>query len=103
MTHITALPSRAQLLSVTGNGINLTFSIEGEGKIAIDLANGRKPLVSGAEIVKLVGDKLELKVSGGGTHTVSVNLDQLAAPAVALKEDTGSSLSVQYLKQGRAV
>jgi Ca2+-binding RTX toxin-like protein/peptidoglycan/xylan/chitin deacetylase (PgdA/CDA1 family) len=100
VTHITALPSRAQLLSVTGNGINLTFSIEGEGKIAIDLANGRKPLVSGAEIVKLVGDKLELKVSGSGTHTVSVNLDQLAAPVVALKEDTGPSLSDNISSKG---
>ena len=39
MTHITALPSRAQLLSVTGDGVNLDFSIKGEGKIVIDLVD----------------------------------------------------------------
>ena len=37
VTHITALPSRAQLLSATGNGINLDFSINGDGNIFVDL------------------------------------------------------------------
>jgi Ca2+-binding RTX toxin-like protein/peptidoglycan/xylan/chitin deacetylase (PgdA/CDA1 family) len=101
VTHITALPSRAQLLSITGNGLDLDFSIKGEGKIAIDLANpeGRQLVVTGAEIAKLTGDKLELKVNGNGPHIVSLKL-KLAAPVVALVEDTGTSLADNISSNG---
>jgi Ca2+-binding RTX toxin-like protein len=101
VTHITALPSRAQLLSVTGDGVNLDFSIKGEGQIAIDLTNpeGRRLTVTGAEIAKFVGDKLELKVNGNSTHTISVKL-ALAAPAVALAEDTGTSIADNISSNG---
>ncbi|HYH45634.1 MAG TPA: polysaccharide deacetylase family protein, partial [Thermoanaerobaculia bacterium] len=40
VTHITALPSRAELLSATSpGGGGLDFSVKGEGKLVIDLAN----------------------------------------------------------------
>ena len=37
VTHIAALPMRGDLLSVTGDGLNLSFSMVGEGHVLIDL------------------------------------------------------------------
>jgi Ca2+-binding RTX toxin-like protein/peptidoglycan/xylan/chitin deacetylase (PgdA/CDA1 family) len=76
VTHITALPARAELLSVTGDGTNLAFSAIGEGKLVIDLKNpaGLTLTVAGAEIVSLVGDRLELNLAGLGRHDVDVTL-----------------------------
>jgi Ca2+-binding RTX toxin-like protein len=101
VTHITALPARAQLLSVTGDGVNLNFSIRGEGKIAVDLTDpqGRELNVTGAEIVSRNGDKLELKVSGSGDHDVSVTLKP-AALSVSLATDTGSSVNDRITSSG---
>ena len=41
VTHITALPMRGDLLSVTGDGLNLSFSMVGEGHVLIDLGRGQ--------------------------------------------------------------
>jgi Ca2+-binding RTX toxin-like protein/peptidoglycan/xylan/chitin deacetylase (PgdA/CDA1 family) len=80
VTHITALPARAELLSLSADGTNLSFSAIGEGKLVIDLKNpaGQQVSVTGAEIVSLVGDRLELNLVGLGQHDVSVTLS--AAP-----------------------
>ncbi|WP_201831076.1 Ig-like domain-containing protein [Microvirga zambiensis] len=101
VTHITALPARAQLVSVTGDGVNLDFSIKGEGKIAIDLVDpqGRQLIVTGADIASRNGDKLELKVNGSGSHTVSVKLKPLAL-GVALAYDTGISSTDRVTSNG---
>ena len=101
VTHITALPSRAQLLSVTGDGVNLDFSIKGEGKIVIDLVdpNGRQLTVTGADVASRNGDKLELKVNGSGNHAVSVKLKPVAL-AVALAYDTGISSTDRITSNG---
>ncbi|WP_162820462.1 polysaccharide deacetylase family protein, partial [Microvirga calopogonii] len=90
VTHITSLPSRAQLLSVTGDGTNLNFSLRGEGNIIIDLTDpkGRLVKVAGAEIVSLNVDRLELKVSGDKEHLVSVEL----VPPAGNKAPTAVSL-----------
>jgi Ca2+-binding RTX toxin-like protein len=76
VTHITALPSRSDLISVTGDGTNLKFSVVGEGKVVIDLVDpaGRTPQVTGATVVGLVGDKLELALVGTGAHDITVGL-----------------------------
>src|SRR5262249_23042761 len=39
VTHIAALPMRGDLLSVTGDGLNLSFSMIGDGQVVIDLGN----------------------------------------------------------------
>ena len=36
VTHIASLPMRADLLSVTGDGRNLSFSITGDGQVVLD-------------------------------------------------------------------
>ena len=76
VTHIISLPMRAELLSVTGNGTNLSFSVFGEGRMVVDLVNpaGRQAVVTGASVVSLVGDKLTLDVGAIGQHDVSVTL-----------------------------
>jgi Ca2+-binding RTX toxin-like protein len=79
VTHITALPSRAELLSATSpGGGGLDFSVKGEGKLVIDLANpnGRPVSVTGATVTSLVGDRLELSLTGLGQHDVSVRIQQ---------------------------
>lgn len=37
VTHITKLPSRSQLLSLSGNGTNLQFKLKGDGKVRVKL------------------------------------------------------------------
>jgi len=37
VTHITKLPSRSQLLSLSGDGTNLQFKLKGEGKVRVKL------------------------------------------------------------------
>jgi hypothetical protein len=46
VTHI-ASPMRGDLLSVTGDGLNLSFSMVGEGQVVIDLGNygNKSPVV----------------------------------------------------------
>lgn len=79
VTHIISLPMRGELLSVTGNGTDLNFSVLGEGRMVVDLTalNGRQAVVTGATVVSLVGDKLTLDIGAIGQHDVSVTL---AAP-----------------------
>ena len=92
VTHITALPMRAQLLSVTGDGRDIAFSVFGEGSVAIDLtAPGNKYLlVSGAAIRGLAGEILTLDLGAIGRHDVSVQLLDPVPPAGTV---TGLSLS----------
>lgn len=99
VTHITALPMRGDLLSLTGDGLNLSFSIIGEGQVLIDLGPiGNRSLdVSGATIASLVGDQLTLDVGTLGLHNVAVRL--LAPPpteivsTVSFSDDSGANAS----------
>ena len=73
VTHIASLPMRGDLLSVTGDGRNLSFSMVGDGNVLVDLAGTDTPLVTGATIVSQVGDQLTLGLTGLGQHDVSVS------------------------------
>src|SRR3954469_621247 len=76
VTHIIDLPDRAELLSLTGDGSSLNFSIIGEGHVLVDLTEptGQTVQVTGADSFTLAGDKLDLALSGLGQHNVVVNL-----------------------------
>jgi serralysin len=97
VTHITALPMRGDLLSVTGDGLNLSFSMFGDGDVLIDLGQfGTKTaVVTGATIKSLVGDQLNITLTGLGAHDVT--LQMVAAPpaptnlALAAGSDSGVS------------
>ncbi|KAB2866084.1 MAG: polysaccharide deacetylase family protein, partial [Bauldia sp.] len=107
ITHITALPARAELLSLTGDGTNLSFSAIGEGKLVIDLVNpaGLSLSVTGAEIVSLAGDRLELNLVGTGQHDVAVTLS--AAPVnhapVITSNGGGDTATISMAENGTAV
>ncbi len=52
VTHITSLPMRANLLSLSGDGSNLSFSFEGEGVVNISLAKASYYYnISGADAI----------------------------------------------------
>jgi serralysin len=96
VTHIASLPMRGDLLSVTGNGLDLSFSMVGEGDVIIDLGGTSIPVVTGATVVSLVRDQLDLRLTGLGQHDVAVHL--LAPPTevvstVLFSADTGSSVT----------
>ncbi|MEO0031191.1 MAG: hypothetical protein RIS94_949 [Pseudomonadota bacterium] len=84
VTHITDLPMRASLLSVSGDGHNLSFGVEGEGRVTIDLADpaGKLVTVSGAAVVSQVGDKLILDIGAFGDHSVTITEAPDAAPVI---------------------
>lgn len=107
VTHITALPARAELLSVTGDGTNLAFSAIGEGRLVIDLKNpaGLSVSVSGAEIVSLAGDRLELNLVGLGQHDVAVTLSatQVNHAPVITSNGGGDTATISMAENGTAV
>ncbi|WP_147023005.1 polysaccharide deacetylase family protein, partial [Microvirga aerophila] len=85
VTHIVALPSRAELIDVTGDGTNLNFSVVSEGIVVIDLKNpaGYALKVTGAEVVSLDGDRLSLKMTELGRHDVAVQLQPVPAYSIS--------------------
>jgi Ca2+-binding RTX toxin-like protein len=62
VTHITNLPSRSDLLSLTGDGTNLNFSMVGDGKVVVDLKSPSAEIVSiqGAPAATMTGNELDL-------------------------------------------
>ena len=94
VTHIASLPMRGDLLSVTGDGLNLSFSMVGEGQVVIDLGNygNKTPVVTGATIAKFAGNELDLALTGLGQHDVSLKM--VAAPStpdLVAASDSGTS------------
>lgn len=85
VTHITKLDSRMQLVSLTGDGSSLAFTIKGEGQITVALKDyqGNPYTVSGATIVSQVGDQLTLKLPTIGSHAVEIKLINQAPTAIA--------------------
>jgi serralysin len=67
VTHIDALPMRADLQSLTGNGSNLTFSMLGNGVVDIHVKTPGANIVTiqGAPTATLNGDDLSLTFNDG--------------------------------------
>jgi Ca2+-binding RTX toxin-like protein len=67
VTHINALPMRADLLSVTGDGANLSFSMKGDGVVGAHVKTPGANVVSiqGAPAASLVGNDLSLTFNDG--------------------------------------
>jgi serralysin len=73
VTHITSIGQRAKLVSLTGDGTSLSFTIAGEGKVVVDLKNlpGYGLTVTGASYTQ-TGEILTLDLGAMGNHVVSV-------------------------------
>ena len=67
VTHIDALPMRADLLSVTGDGANLAFSMTGDGVVDVHVKTPGANVVSiqGAPLATLIGADLSLAFNDG--------------------------------------
>src|SRR6202022_4270307 len=67
VTHIGALPMRADLLSVTGDGANLAFSMTGDGRLDVHVKTPGTNIVSiqGAPAATLTGANLSLVFNDG--------------------------------------
>ena len=91
VTHITSLPMRAELLSLSGNGTNLSFSVIGEGRVVVDLVApaGRQVNVTGATIVSLVGDQLTLDLGSAAQDNVSITLSSASNRAPTITSNGG--------------
>lgn len=76
ITHITALPMRAQLITTTGNGTALSFSFVGEGTVSVQLNTNLAAdlAVQGNTDFTQQGNQLKLKFANAGTHTVNLSL-----------------------------
>ena len=74
LTRITALPMRARLLSVTGNGSELAFSFEGEGEVTVRLHPSlvNDLAVTGASSFSQDGDTLTMQFASFGAHNVTL-------------------------------
>ena len=66
VTHIASLPMRGDLLSVTGDGLNLSFSMVGDGNVSSISPGPQTPVVTGATIVSQVGDQLDSRAHRAG-------------------------------------
>ncbi len=84
VTHISALAQRAELLSVTGDGQNLDYSFNGEGKISINLniPTGKGITTIGADSFTLIGNRLEMGFNQLGFHTGKVLVGNDLAPTI---------------------
>ncbi|MEP9400206.1 cadherin domain-containing protein [Sphingomonas silueang] len=84
VTHITDLPMRATLQSVSGNGRDIAFTVEGEGKVKIDLkAPGTNWIaVEGGKLESLIGEVATIDIGAIGTHAVKVTQVANAGPTI---------------------
>jgi serralysin len=74
VTHISSLPMRADLLSVSGNGSDLSFSVTGAGDVGVDLrAPGSDAIIAtGADKATISQETMTLSFSQSAKHTASI-------------------------------
>ena len=74
VTHLVALPQRADLTSVTGNGKNLSFTFDGVGAAGIVLkSQGTEAvIVTGADSGSLDPTRLTIGFGAQGTHSAAL-------------------------------
>ena len=74
VTHISSLPMRADLLSVSGNGSDLSFSVTGSGDVGVDLrAPGSDAIIAtGADKATISQETMTLSFSQSAKHTASI-------------------------------
>lgn len=85
VTHITALPARGNLVSLAGDGRNLSFTVDGEGKVIVDVqAPGNNWVsVAGATVVGRSGEIYTLDIGAAGLHSVTVGYTANVAPVIS--------------------
>jgi len=86
-THISFLPMRAELLSVSGDSIELTFTIRGKGSVLVDLNPTMVAeagfLLSGGDSAQIQGGVANFTFTSIAEHSATVTLAPTAAPTSA--------------------
>ncbi|WP_313806466.1 cadherin domain-containing protein [Sphingobium sp.] len=102
VTHITDLPMRSVLMSLTGDGRNLAFSLQGEGKVVIDIANpgGKNVVVHGATVVSQIGEIVTLDVGAYGLHNVVL---ETGYPPVITSNGGGVNAALSIAENGTTI
>jgi serralysin len=72
VTHITQLPMRAELDSVTGDGTNLNYTFFGEGKVVVQVANISSANLIGADRLNLNGSTVEMTFNNISQHNAKI-------------------------------
>jgi hypothetical protein len=106
VTHIVRLPMRAELLSLTGNGTNLSFSVVGEGEVVIDLAapGNRTVTVTGGVAFDVNGQELTVDLGFAGRHDISVTLAAVSNQVPTITSDgAGASATIAVQEDTLAV
>ena len=77
VTHISKLPMRAKLISVSGNGKNLSFVIDGAGDVEVTLNSDAtaKYNLTGADSYSRNGNIEVMHFNSATTHTVGVTTE----------------------------
>jgi len=123
VTHITRLPSRSQLLNLSGDGTNLQFKLKGEGKVRVKLKCATTNInVSGAinayevisateisldfpSIIEHPMTNLTIDCSNTPPPTLTVNKDEVSAVSgtattiEVLANDTGTALTLGWFDE----
>jgi len=95
LTHISSLPMRAELISVSGTGTELEFSFNGQGNVIVELnVSSDTPLIiEGADSSIRNGDTLTLTFNQLGLHTAKVLVqDSNNPPQVSLTSPANNAL-----------
>ncbi|MCP3733949.1 M10 family metallopeptidase C-terminal domain-containing protein [Sphingomonas sp. RP10(2022)] len=84
VTHITALPMRAELVSVSGDGRDLSATLVGEGTMTVDLkAPGTDwATVTGGKVVSQIGEILTVDIGTIGTHDIRIGHEANVGPVL---------------------
>ncbi|MFO1209996.1 MAG: hypothetical protein U1E40_12360 [Amaricoccus sp.] len=73
VTHITKLPMRAELVTVSGDGSDLGYSLYGRGDVVVDVRSGGGIVARGADDASISGQMLTLTHSANGAHAGTVD------------------------------
>lgn len=105
VTRIIDVGDRNDLISLTGDGTNLSFTIVGEGLVVLDLKNpvGRVVNVTGATAKSLVGEILTLDLGGIGSHNVAVLLNTDNSPPAITSNGGGESAALSFAENGTGI
>ncbi|KQM65512.1 cadherin [Sphingomonas sp. Leaf17] len=103
VTHITALPMRATLQTLSGDGRDLSFTVIGEGSVTVDVkAPGNDWVtVTGGKVTSLVGEILTIDIGAIGTHDVTVGHEANVGP-VLTSFGGGTTGALTYAENGTA-
>jgi len=95
LTHISSLPMRSELISVTGTGSEIEFTFIGQGKVTVELnaPAGAQLTIEGADSSNRVGDTLTLTFNQPGSHTARVLVPPTnTPPQVSLTSPANNAL-----------